>query len=294
MGDNIYLGDRNGVRTPMQWSPDRNAGFSRADPQRLYLPPIMDPIYGYEAVNVEAQLREPVVAAQLDAPHARGAQGASRVRPRHAHVPAARQPQDPRLPARATATRSCCASRTSRAPRSRSSSTSSRFKGRVPVELLGRTPFPPIGELPYLLTLPGHGFLWFRLATGEDAAGVARGAAAARRPAGAGAVRRLGEPVPRPRRAVAHRDGGEGPHAARARGAAGVHRRRGAGSPARARACGASSSPTTSSGSTARGSWLVALTRVESADGETQTLFPAADARLGGSRRRDAARRSAR
>ena len=59
MGDNIFLGDRNGVRTPMQWSPDRNAGFSRADPQRLYLPPIMDPVYGYEAVNVEAQARDP-------------------------------------------------------------------------------------------------------------------------------------------------------------------------------------------------------------------------------------------
>src|SRR5438045_9678158 len=59
MGDNSYLGDRNGVRTPMQWSPDRNAGFSRCDPQRLYLPPIMDPIYGYEAVNVEAQQRDP-------------------------------------------------------------------------------------------------------------------------------------------------------------------------------------------------------------------------------------------
>ncbi len=58
MGDNFYLGDRNGVRTPMQWSPDRNAGFSRADPQQLYLPPIMDPIYGFEAVNVEAQLRD--------------------------------------------------------------------------------------------------------------------------------------------------------------------------------------------------------------------------------------------
>ena len=59
MGDNVYLGDRNGVRTPMQWSPDRNAGFSRADPQRLYLPAIQDPIYGYEAVNVEAQARDP-------------------------------------------------------------------------------------------------------------------------------------------------------------------------------------------------------------------------------------------
>src|SRR5262249_48381422 len=59
MGDIIFLGDRNGVRTPMQWSPDRNAGFSRCDPQRLYLPPIMDPIYGYEAVNVESQARGP-------------------------------------------------------------------------------------------------------------------------------------------------------------------------------------------------------------------------------------------
>jgi len=59
MGDNVFIGDRNGVRTPMQWSPDRNAGFSRADPQRLYLPPIMDPIYGYQATNVEAQLRDP-------------------------------------------------------------------------------------------------------------------------------------------------------------------------------------------------------------------------------------------
>src|SRR5205807_9222835 len=59
MGDNIYLGDRDGVRTPMQWGPDRNAGFSGADPQRLYLPPIMDPLYGFQAVNVEAQTREP-------------------------------------------------------------------------------------------------------------------------------------------------------------------------------------------------------------------------------------------
>ena len=67
MGDNYYLGDRDGVRTPMQWSADRNGGFSRADPQRLYLPPIMDPVYGYQAVNVEAQQRDSAVAAQLDA-----------------------------------------------------------------------------------------------------------------------------------------------------------------------------------------------------------------------------------
>jgi maltose alpha-D-glucosyltransferase/alpha-amylase len=59
MGDNVFLGDRHGVRTPMQWSPDRNAGFSRADPQSLYLPPIMDAVYGFQSVNVEAQSRSP-------------------------------------------------------------------------------------------------------------------------------------------------------------------------------------------------------------------------------------------
>src|SRR5438874_4251880 len=59
MGDNIYLGDRNGVRTPMQWNGDRNGGFSRADPARLYAPAIMDPVYGYQAINVEAQERYP-------------------------------------------------------------------------------------------------------------------------------------------------------------------------------------------------------------------------------------------
>ena len=59
MGDNIFLGDRDGVRTPMQWTGDRNGGFSRADFAQLYLPPLMDPVYGYQAVNVEAQLRQP-------------------------------------------------------------------------------------------------------------------------------------------------------------------------------------------------------------------------------------------
>ncbi len=101
MGDNVFIGDRNGVRTPMQWSPDRNAGFSRCDPQRLYLPPIMDPIYGYEAVNVEAQIPRSVLAPELDQAHARGAQeqprrsAAARMR-----FLAPRQPQGPGLPAR--------------------------------------------------------------------------------------------------------------------------------------------------------------------------------------------------
>ncbi len=70
MGDNIHLGDRDGVRTPMQWSPDRNGGFSRADPAALVLPPIMDALYGYETVNVEAADARRAFAAALDAPHA--------------------------------------------------------------------------------------------------------------------------------------------------------------------------------------------------------------------------------
>ena len=179
MGDNIFLGDRNGVRTPMQWSPDRNAGFSRADPQRLYLPPIMDPMYGYEAVNVEAQARDAVLAAQLDAAHARRAQDEPR-------ASAAARCTLPASPATArcsptcasTATRRSCAWPTCRARRSRSSSTCRRFKGRVPVEMLGRTPFPPIGELPYLLTLPAHGFYWFRLAADAECPSWHAGAAA--------------------------------------------------------------------------------------------------------------------
>ena len=78
MGDNIYLGDRNGVRTPMQWSADRNAGFSRANPQRLYLPVIIDPEYHYEAVNVEAQQAQPELAAVVDEAADRAAQAATR------------------------------------------------------------------------------------------------------------------------------------------------------------------------------------------------------------------------
>ena len=76
MGDNVYLGDRNGVRTPMQWTPDRNGGFSRCDPARLYLPPVMDPVYGYQAVNVEAQARN-FLPLELDQEADRGAQSSN-------------------------------------------------------------------------------------------------------------------------------------------------------------------------------------------------------------------------
>ncbi|HEV8095629.1 MAG TPA: maltose alpha-D-glucosyltransferase, partial [Burkholderiales bacterium] len=162
MGDNFYLGDRDGVRTPMQWSPDRNAGFSRADPQRLYLPPIMDPIYGYEAVNVEAQLREPNsllnwmrrVLATRKTSRAFGRGRLTFLRPGNRKVLAY---------LRETAEESIlCVANLGRTAQPVELDLR-RFKGRVPVELFGQTPFPPIGELPYLLTLPGSGFYWFKL-----------------------------------------------------------------------------------------------------------------------------------
>jgi len=164
MGDNIYLGDRNGVRTPMQWSPDRNAGFSRADPQRLFLPPIMDPVYGYESVNVEAQSREPSsllnwMRRMLAVRKESKAFGRGRLvflKPGNRKVLAyLRELGDEAILCVANLGRSAQPVELDLA----------RYKGRVPVELVGRTPFPPVGELPYLLTLPKHGFYWFRLAT---------------------------------------------------------------------------------------------------------------------------------
>jgi maltose alpha-D-glucosyltransferase/alpha-amylase len=164
MGDNIYLGDRNGVRTPMQWSPDRNAGFSRADPQRLFLPPIMDPIYGYEAVNVEAQARDP--SSQLNwmkhmlavrrMSHAFGRGKLTFLRPGNRKILAyIRELEDEAI---------LCVANLARTAQPVELDLK-RFKGRVPIEMLGRTAFPPLGELPYMLTLPAHGFYWFRLAT---------------------------------------------------------------------------------------------------------------------------------
>ena len=94
MGDNVYLGDRDGVRTPMQWTGDRNGGFSRADFAQLYLPPLMDPVYGFQAVNVEAQLRTADVAAALAAPLHRAAQAAPRLRARRLPRAPAREPED--------------------------------------------------------------------------------------------------------------------------------------------------------------------------------------------------------
>jgi maltose alpha-D-glucosyltransferase / alpha-amylase len=162
MGDNIYLGDRNGVRTPMQWSPDRNAGFSRADPQRLYLPPIMDPIYGYEAVNVEAQLRDRSsmlnwmkrMLSVRKGSHAFGRGTLRFIRPGNRKILVyLREHGDDVILCVANLARSAQPVTLDLA----------EFKGTVPIELLGRTPFPTIGDLPYFLTLPGYAFYWFRL-----------------------------------------------------------------------------------------------------------------------------------
>ena len=163
MGDNVFVGDRNGVRTPMQWSPDRNAGFSRADPQRLYLQPIMDAMYGYEAVNVEAQLRDKSsllhwtrrMLAVRKTSRAFGRGRRTFLKPGNRKILAylSEHGEDVIL----------SVFNLSRAAQPVELDLAA-FKGRVPVEMLGRTSFPPIGELPYLLTLPSHGFYWFRLA----------------------------------------------------------------------------------------------------------------------------------
>jgi maltose alpha-D-glucosyltransferase/alpha-amylase len=163
MGDNVYLGDRNGMRTPMQWSPDRNAGFSRADPQRLYLPPIMDPIYGYQAVNVEAQSREPSsllnwmkrLIAVRKGHRAFGRGTFTMLHPGNRKIIAYVREYDDEV--------ILCTANLARSAQPVELDLG-RFRGCVPVELLGGTAFPPIGELPYLLTLPGHAFYWFRLA----------------------------------------------------------------------------------------------------------------------------------
>jgi maltose alpha-D-glucosyltransferase/alpha-amylase len=163
MGDNIYLGDRDAVRTPMQWAPERNAGFSRADPQRLYLQPIMDPVYGFEAVNVEAQWRAPSsllhwTRRMLEARKGFAAFGRGSLtflRPANRKILAyLREYGDETI---------LCVANLARSAQPVELDLAS-YKTRVPIELLGRTPFPPIGELPYLLTLGGHAFLWFRLA----------------------------------------------------------------------------------------------------------------------------------
>ncbi|TVR96454.1 MAG: maltose alpha-D-glucosyltransferase [Rhodospirillales bacterium] len=168
MGDNIFLGDRNGVRTPMQWSPDRNAGFSTADPERLYLPPIMDAIYGYYSVNVEAQLRRSTsqlnwmkrLIAVRKGHQSFGRGALTFLYPGNRKVLAYLRSYDSET--------ILCVANMSRSPQAAELDLSGH-KGRVPVELLGRSAFPPIGDLPYFIVLPGHGFYWFLLADEAEA-----------------------------------------------------------------------------------------------------------------------------
>ncbi|MDQ0325299.1 maltose alpha-D-glucosyltransferase/alpha-amylase [Rhodopseudomonas julia] len=167
MGDNYFLGDRDGVRTPMQWSGDRNGGFSRANPQQLYLPPVQDPIHGYEAINVEAQQSDPssllnwmrrmVTVRKQHNVFGRGEM--TFLYPGNRKILAyIRSYEDEDILCVANLSRSAQAVELDL----------SRFRHRVPVELSGHSAFPAIGELPYMLTLPGYGFFWFLLTEETD------------------------------------------------------------------------------------------------------------------------------
>jgi maltose alpha-D-glucosyltransferase/alpha-amylase len=162
MGDNIYLGDRNGVRTPMQWTGDRNAGFSRGDAARLFAPVIMDPVYGYQAINVESQER--TSTSQLA-----WVKRLIRIRQRHEvfalgklqFVPV----ENPKVLAFTRTHQDqavlvvCNLSRFSQP----AELDLSPWRGKVPVEMFGDTRFPVVGDPPYQLSLGPYTFFWFRL-----------------------------------------------------------------------------------------------------------------------------------
>ena len=163
MGDNIHLGDRNGVRTPMQWSGDRNAGFSRADPSRLY--PAGHPRPPLQLPGRQRRGPDPVahLAAQLAPAADPGAEEPPGLRPRLARVRPLREPPGRGLPAAPTATIRSSSSTTSPDSPSPPSWTCAPTKGPIPVEMIGNQSFPRIGSLPYFLTLSPHSFFWFRL-----------------------------------------------------------------------------------------------------------------------------------
>src|SRR4051794_29334036 len=169
MGDNIYLGDRDGVRTPMQWTPDRNAGFSNVDPQRLYLPVIMDPVYGYQVINVESQMRSSTsllnwTRRMIETRKRHPTFGMGTYEELSASNPSVlafvREFGDDVV---------LCVNNLSRFAQAVELDLS-EFEGRHPVEMFGRSRFPRIGQLPYLLTLAPRGFFWFVLESdrGED------------------------------------------------------------------------------------------------------------------------------
>ena len=166
MGDNIYLGDRNGVRTPMQWNQDRNAGFSAANPQRLYLPLVADPEHHPSAINVEAQQNSPssllwwmrrLIGARRRSPSlSRG--DIEFLYPENRKVIAfLRTLGEERTLVVANLARSAQFVELDL----------SRFDGQIPVELFGPTHFPRIGQLPYFITLGPYGYFWFRLEPDE-------------------------------------------------------------------------------------------------------------------------------
>jgi maltose alpha-D-glucosyltransferase / alpha-amylase len=162
MGDNVYLGDRNGVRTPMQWTGDRNAGFSRADPSRLYAPPVMDPLYNFQGLNVEAEERTPfsllnwmkrMIAIRKQ--HKTFGRGTlAFLEPANRRVLAYTRSYEGEV--------ILCVANLSRGVQPVALDLS-RFAGRVPVEMIDRTEFPRTGTLPYLLTLGPYGAYWFLL-----------------------------------------------------------------------------------------------------------------------------------
>jgi maltose alpha-D-glucosyltransferase/alpha-amylase len=167
MGDNIYLGDRNGVRTPMQWTSDRNAGFSRAVPARLYAPVIMDPIWGYQAINVEAQLsdqssllhwtRNMIALRKLFKVFGRGTQEFLSPENRKVLAYLRQYTRDD-----GSVETVLCVANLSRFAQPATLDLS-RFAGMVPVEMLGYVTFPPIDETPYAITLAPYSFLWLEL-----------------------------------------------------------------------------------------------------------------------------------
>jgi maltose alpha-D-glucosyltransferase/alpha-amylase len=171
MGDNIHLGDRDGVRTPMQWTVDRNGGFSRADPASLVLPPIMDTLYGYQSINVEAQSSDRHsllnwTRRMLDVRKQHKAFGRGTLTvlyPSNRKILAyLREYADPNKDG-VQETILCVANVSPSAQAVELDL--SRFAKRVPVEMIGGTAFPPVGQLNYLLTLPPYGFYWFVLAS---------------------------------------------------------------------------------------------------------------------------------
>jgi maltose alpha-D-glucosyltransferase/alpha-amylase len=162
MGDNIFLPDRDSVRTPMQWSPDRNGGFSRADFAQLYLQPLMDSVYGYQAVNVESQIRNTSsflhwVKRMLEVRHQHTLFGTGSFEVLPAENPSIlayyRQELEDIV---------LCVNNLSRFAQPVELQLA-QFEGYQPIEMLGRVPFPPIGELPYFVTLAPYQFYWFQL-----------------------------------------------------------------------------------------------------------------------------------